>query len=73
MSLNTVAVWVGFGCALLAVVATGMFLVAAGSGHGGWAVLAGGFFVLVVATAALVVGGTVHHDHKLGREGPHFP
>lgn len=73
MSLNIVAGWVGFAGALLAVISLGAFLVAAGSGHGGWAALAGGAFLLVVATAVGVVGGTVHHDHKLGLDVPHFP
>ena len=51
----------------------GMFLVAAGSGHPGWAIVAGSALLLVVTTAVAVVGGTVHHDHKLGRDTPHFP
>lgn len=73
MSLNIVAGWVGFACALLAVIGLGMFLVAAGSGHAGWAVLAGGMFLLAIATAVGVVGGTVRHDHRLGLDVPHFP
>ncbi|MFD4292223.1 hypothetical protein ACFWPA_06690 [Rhodococcus sp. NPDC058505] len=73
MSLNIVAGWVGFACALLAVISMGTFLVAAGSGYGGWAALAGGVFLLTVATAVTVVGGTVRHDRKLGLDVPHFP
>ncbi|GAA4486900.1 hypothetical protein GCM10023094_44330 [Rhodococcus olei] len=73
MTLNIVAGWVGFTSVLLAAGSLGMFLVAAGSGHAGWAALAGGLFLLAVVTAAAVVGGTVRHDHKLGLDVPHFP
>lgn len=73
MSLNTVAGWVGFTCALLAVICMGTFLVAAGSGEAGWAALAGVLFLVLIGTAVTVVGGTIRHDHKLGLEVLHFP
>ncbi|TJZ79450.1 hypothetical protein FCG67_07400 [Rhodococcus oryzae] len=73
MSLNIFAGWVGFGCVLLTALTLGMFLVAAGSGHPGWAIVAGSALVVVITTAVAVVGGTIHHDHKLGRDTPHFP
>ncbi|MGW0045400.1 hypothetical protein [Rhodococcus sp. NPDC003348] len=73
MSLNIVAGWVGFACGLLAIVGMALFLVAAGSGHTGWAAVAGALFLSAIVTAVGVVGGTVHHDHKLGLDVPHFP
>lgn len=73
MNLNIFAGWVGFVGLLLGAISLGMFLVAAGTGHTGWAWLAGAAFLVIVATAIGVVAGTVHHDHKLGRQFPHFP
>lgn len=73
MKLNIVAGWVGFTSVLLAAGSLGMFLVATGTDHVALAVLAGVAFLLVVATAGIVVGGTIRHDRRLGIDLPHFP
>lgn len=73
MKLNLFASWMGFTLTLIAVAAAGSFLVAAGSGHAGWAVMAGAVCLVTIGTAIGVVGGTIHHDHKLHLETPHFP
>ncbi|WP_068277535.1 hypothetical protein [Aldersonia kunmingensis] len=72
MSLNIFAGWAGYVLALIAVVSAGSFLVAAGYGFTGWALIAALIFVGAVALAVGIVGGTVHHDHKLHRETPHM-
>lgn len=72
MKLNLFAAWVSFALALLSVVSLGAFLVAAGSGYGGWAVIAGSLCVVGVAGAMALMGGTVRHDHKVHRETPHI-
>lgn len=72
MKLNLFAAWFGFGMILVAVVSLGSFLVAAGSGHGGWAIIAGSVGVVAVALAMATIGGTVRHDHKTHQETPHL-
>ncbi|MFC4605228.1 hypothetical protein [Rhodococcus kronopolitis] len=73
MKLNIFATWTGFMLGLLAVATLGLFLVAAGSGYGGFAVIAGVTCLVAIASAVGVVGGTIHHDHKLNLQTPHFP
>lgn len=70
MKLNTFAGWAGYGLFVLAVAALGMFLVAAGYGHGTLAVLAGCVCVVATASAMALVGTVVKHDHKLHRNTP---
>lgn len=72
MKLNLFAAWVGYFLILVAVVSLGSFLVAAGSGNGGWAVIAGSVCVVSVAIVMALIGGTVHHDHQMHRESPHI-
>lgn len=70
MKLNTFAGWAGYGLFVLAVAALGMFLVAAGYGHGTLAVIAGSVCVVAIAAAMGLVGGVIKHDHKLHRDTP---
>lgn len=72
MKLNLFVSWLGYGLILVAVISLGMFLVAAGSGYGGWAVIAGSVGVVAAATAMATVGGAAYHDRKLHRETPHL-
>ncbi|MEV0947992.1 hypothetical protein [Rhodococcus sp. NPDC049939] len=72
MKLNLFAAWVSFALVLMSVAALGLFLVAAGSGFGGWAVIAGSVCVVGVAAAMALYGGTVRHDHRLHQETPHI-
>ncbi|AOW93244.1 hypothetical protein BFN03_12905 [Rhodococcus sp. WMMA185] len=72
MKLNLFAAWVSFALVLISVAALGGFLVAAGSGNGGWAVIAGSVCVVGVVSAMALYGGTVRHDHRLHHETPHI-
>lgn len=64
MKLNLFVAWMGYGLALLAIISLALFLVAAGSGHTGPAVVAGVGTVVAVGLAMAMIGGTIHHDHK---------
>ncbi|NGP09119.1 hypothetical protein G6038_27325 [Rhodococcus sp. 14C212] len=72
MKLNLFVAWTGYMLALLSIVSLAAFLFAAGSGNGGWALVAGVVCVVAVATAIAMIGSTVHHDHRLHRETPHL-
>ncbi|BAH50077.1 MULTISPECIES: hypothetical protein [Rhodococcus] len=72
VKLNLFAAWVSFALVLLSVVCLGGFLVAAGSGQGGWAVISGSLCVVALAGAMALYGGTVRHDHRLHHETPHL-
>jgi len=54
------------------VVCLGSFLVAAGSGQGGWALIAGLAGVACIGLAVALYASTVRHDHKVHRESPHL-
>lgn len=72
MKLNLFAAWASYFLVLVTVVCLGGFLVAAGSGYGGWALIAGVAGVACVGLAVALYGGTVRHDHKVHRESPHL-
>jgi hypothetical protein len=72
MSLNIFAGWAGYLLALVAVVSLAGFLVAAGYGFTGWAVIAGICFVGAALLGVAIVGGTVRHDHRLHQDTPHM-
>ncbi|HEY5855514.1 MAG TPA: hypothetical protein VIW24_16070 [Aldersonia sp.] len=72
MSLNIFAGWAGYALALVAVASLAAFLVSAGYGYMGWAIIAGCVCVVAIALAAAIIGGTVHHDHRLGQDTPHL-
>lgn len=72
MKLNTFAGWAGYGLALAAFASLAGFLVAAGTGYLGWAIVAGSICVVAIALAAAIVGGTVHHDHRVHQDTPHI-
>ncbi|WP_072804319.1 hypothetical protein [Rhodococcoides yunnanense] len=70
MKLNTFTGWAAYGLFVVAVASLGMFLVAAGYGHGALAILAGCVCVVAIATAMGLVGGVVKHDHRIHRDTP---
>ena len=70
MKLNLFSAWATFALVLVSIVALAGFLVAAGSGFGGWAVLTGVICLGSVAAAAVLLGTTRHHDHRLHRPTP---
>ncbi|QIP38985.1 hypothetical protein G9444_1741 [Rhodococcus erythropolis] len=72
MKLNLFAAWASYFLVLATVVCLGSFLVAAGSGHGGWALIAGLAGVASIGLAVALYTSTVHHDHKVHRESPHL-
>ncbi|MCX5041836.1 hypothetical protein OG921_01340 [Aldersonia sp. NBC_00410] len=72
MSLNIFAGWAGYLLALVAVISLAGFLVAAGYGFTGWAVISGICFVGAVLLGVAIVGGTVRHDHRLHQDTPHM-
>lgn len=72
MKLNLFAAWASFALVLFAVVCIAGFLVAAGSGEGGWAVIAGSLCVVALAAAMALYGGTVRHDHRVHHDTPHL-
>ncbi|MBD0323194.1 MAG: hypothetical protein ICV72_07395 [Aldersonia sp.] len=72
MSMNIFAGWAGYALALVAVVSLAGFLVAAGYGFMGWAIIAGSVCVVAIALAFAIVGGTVRHDHRMHHETPHM-
>lgn len=72
MKLNLFAAWFGYALILVSVISLALFLVAAGSGYGGWAVVAGSVGVVAAAAAMATIGGTAHHDHKVHRETPNL-
>lgn len=72
MTLNDFAGWAGYGLALVGIATLGLFLVAAGGGFAGWAVIAGLASLTAFALAAGIFGGVTHHDHKLHHSTPHM-
>ncbi|QBJ95777.1 hypothetical protein ERC79_07230 [Rhodococcus sp. ABRD24] len=72
MTLNDFAGWAGYGLALLGIATLGLFLVAAGSGFGGWALIAGLASLVLLAGSAGIFGGVTHHDHKVHHSTPHM-
>jgi hypothetical protein len=72
MNLNIFAGWAGYVLALVAVVSLGSFLVAAGYGFNGWAIVAALVCLGAVVLAVGIVGGTVRHDHRAHHETPHM-
>lgn len=72
MSLNIFAGWAGYLLALVAIVSLAGFLVAAGYGFTGWAIISGIVFVGAAALGVAIVGGTVRHDHRLHQDTPHM-
>ncbi len=72
MKLNLFAAWASYFLVLATVVCLGSFLVAAGSGQGGWALIAGLAGVACIGLAVALYASTVRHDHKVHRESPHL-
>lgn len=73
MKLNLFAGWAGYTLGLVAIVSLAGFLVAAGYGFEGWAIIALSTLVLAIVLGFAIVGGTVRHDHRLHQDTPHFP
>lgn len=72
MKLNLFAAWASYFLVLATVVCLGSFLVAAGSGQGGWALIAGLVGVACIGLAVALYASTVRHDQKVHRESPHL-
>jgi len=72
MTINDFAGWAGYGLALVGVALTGLFLVAAGGGFAGWALVAGLAAFTAFALSAAIFGGVTRHDHKLHHSTPHM-
>jgi hypothetical protein len=64
MMLNRFAAWTGFLCALVGFAALALALVAAGSGHPGWAIVAAAVLLGSFGLGAGVVATVVHYDHR---------
>jgi len=72
MTLNDFAGWAGYGLALTGIATMGLFIVAAGGGFAGWAVIAGLVSLVCIATSASIFGGVTHHDHVVHHSTPHM-
>lgn len=72
MTVNDFAGWAAYGLALVGIATMGLFLVAAGGGFAGWAVIAGLVSLGSFATSAAIFGGVTHHDHKVHHSTPHM-
>lgn len=70
MKLNTFVAWAGYTLALLAIASLALFLLAAGYGHAGPAIVAGIGTVVAAGLAMAMIGGTIHHDHKVHQVTP---
>ncbi|MQY17235.1 hypothetical protein NRB20_02980 [Nocardia sp. RB20] len=60
---NHFTAWSGYFCALVAFATLAMTLTAAGSGHTGYAMIAGVLFALTLAYGLTLISTTVHRDH----------
>lgn len=72
MNLDRFAVWTGYFLGLMSVTITALGLAALASGHHGWGMVAAVALLVTAGLGFTVVGGTVHHDHKIHRETPHL-
>ncbi|MBH0123027.1 hypothetical protein ACWDUD_29225 [Rhodococcus sp. NPDC003382] len=70
MKLNLFVAWAGYTLGLLAIACLALFLLAAGYGHTGPAIVAGISTLVVAGIAMAMIGGTIHHDHKVHRVTP---
>ena len=70
MTLNGFAAWTGLLCALVAFAALAISLVAAGSGHPGWAMVGAAVLLASLGVGAGTVAAVVHHDHRHHRRTP---
>lgn len=72
MTINDFAGWAGYGLALVGIATMGLFLVAAGGGFAGWALIAGLVSFGAFAASAGIFGGVTRHDHKMRHSTPHM-
>ncbi|MFM1725903.1 MULTISPECIES: hypothetical protein [Rhodococcus] len=72
MTLNDFAGWAGYGLALTGIATAGLFLVAAGGGFAGWAVIAGLASLAALSGSAAIFGGVTRHDQKMHHSTPHM-
>jgi hypothetical protein len=70
MMLNGLAAWTGLLCALLGFVALPLALFAAGSGHPGWAMIAGVVLLGCLGVGVGFVATVVHYDHRHHKRTP---
>ena len=70
--LNSFAVWAGLLGTIIAFAALAMSLVAAGSGHLGWAMLGGAVVLASLGVGLGTVGAVVHYDHRHHKGTPHL-
>ena len=62
--LNGLAVWTGLLCALVGFAALALGLFAAGSGHLGWAIVAGAVLLGCLGVGVGVIASVVRYDHR---------
>ncbi|TCN54201.1 hypothetical protein EV641_105226 [Rhodococcus sp. SMB37] len=72
MKLNLFVAWSAFALALIGVITIAFTLVAAGSGHSGFALASGVAAAVAVMLAVGMVAGTVRRDHHRHIETPHL-
>ncbi|MDV2474526.1 hypothetical protein ACFWDA_09145 [Rhodococcus zopfii] len=70
MKLNLFVAWAGYTLGLLAVASLALFLLAAGYGQTGPAIVAGIGTVVAAGLAMAMIGGTIRHDHKVHQVTP---
>jgi hypothetical protein len=72
MMLNGLAAWTGLLSALVGFAALALGLVAAGSGHAGWAMVAAAVLLGSFGIGAGFVATVVHYDHRHHNRTPHL-
>ena len=69
---NRFAAWSGYFCTLITFATMAMALTAAGTGHTGWAMVAGGICAATILFGLTVLGTTVHRDHVQDHATPNL-
>jgi hypothetical protein len=70
--LNSFAAWAGLLGTMVAFAALAMSLVAAGSGHLGWAMVGGAVLLGSLGVGLGTVAAVVHYDHRHDKGTPHL-
>ncbi|WP_147471597.1 hypothetical protein [Nocardia stercoris] len=69
---NRAVAWVGYVAVLITFATLPMALTAAGTGHTGFALLAGGICAAALITGVTLVSTTVHRDHTQHHATPNL-
>ena len=70
--LNRFAAWTGYFSALMITASTACMLVAFGSGHIGWGLVAAAAIAVELCVGSAVVGGVSAYDRHIHHETPHL-